>query len=585
MKSSRFLPVRCGCFAALVIATVAAPSIGTQAAAAELPLAEPFRTEYAGPDATGEHVLALWQFNSPEPAADVSGNGHELTLRGAGFVPQGRFGGGLRSYRGWPVEDQPHQARAKNNPDLTPAGAFTLELWIQPDDDLRGYPDAFLVDKKYVSDDDYQLVLLRETGPDTRQLRMSLGFGNESATWESDLLHVPPGVWKHLAFTYDGAGTGSFFVDGSLAGSERKTGYGRISPGRHDLVLGDRVGSYYHGFPGRIDQVRLARGVLRFTPIEFALLSPRRVFERMEQIEPLRFGVTNLTGQPLTGAKASFVLRGAGGQTVALPEIASGQQHVMEYRLDTALRPDTYTLSARVELPGDEPGSVSEAFSLVLVPRPAGPAMPVVMWGGASGRRDELRELGFTHTIGVGCDFRAVWDAEGPTQPGDDARIAAGIQELDAALAAGMRIVTSLSPGSWARGQAEFHRIGRDGQPYTGRHDVCARFERIQQFCGDVGQAMAKTYGSHPAFESALIHTEVRGESNLCFHEHDRQAFEKFAGFAIPEEAVNMRGVRYDKLPDFPEDRVIPDDHPIYVYYKWLWKEGDGWNDLHTRLH
>jgi hypothetical protein len=68
-------------------------------------------------------------------------------------------------------------------------------------------------------------------------------------------------------------------------------------------VLGDRVGSYYHGFPGRIDQVRLARGVLRFTPIEFALLSPRRVFERMEQIEPLRFGVTNLTGQPLTGAR------------------------------------------------------------------------------------------------------------------------------------------------------------------------------------------------------------------------------------------------------------------------------------------
>jgi hypothetical protein len=86
---------------------------------------------------------------------------------------------------------------------------------------------------------------------------MSLGFGNESATWESDLLHVPPGVWKHLAFTYDGAGTGAFFVDGSPAGSERKTDYGRISPGRHDLVLGDRVGSYYHGFPGRIDQVRL----------------------------------------------------------------------------------------------------------------------------------------------------------------------------------------------------------------------------------------------------------------------------------------------------------------------------------------
>jgi hypothetical protein len=111
--------------------------------AAELPLAEPFRTEYAGPHATGEHVLALWQFNPPEPEADASGNGHELTLRGAEFVEEGRFGGALRSYRGWPVEDQPHQARAKNSPNLTPAGAFTIELWIQPDDELREYPEAF----------------------------------------------------------------------------------------------------------------------------------------------------------------------------------------------------------------------------------------------------------------------------------------------------------------------------------------------------------------------------------------------------------------------------------------------------------
>jgi hypothetical protein len=585
MKLWYVLPVRVVYVAALITASLAASGGGAQAAEAELPLAEPFRTEYGGLHATGKHVLALWQFDSPNPATDASGNGHELTLRGAEFVEQGRFGGALRSYRGWPVEDKPHQARAKNSPNLTPAGAFTIELWIQPDDQLREYPDAFLVDKKYVSDDDYQLVLLRETGPDMRRLRMSLGFGDESATWQSDLLHVPPGVWRHIAFTYDGAGTGWFFVDGSPAGSERKTGYGRISPGRHDLVLGDRVGSHYHGFPGRIDQVRLAAGVLRFTPVEFQLVSPRRVFQRMEPVEPLRFAVTNLSHEPLTGARASFAVRGVGGQSLVLPDLASGARDVLEYRFDTALRPDTYELTVAVEVPGDEPFVVRDSFELVLVPRSTALRMPVVMWGGTSGRRDELREIGFTHTIGVGCDFRAVWDAEGPGPPGDEARIAAGIEELDAALAAGMRIVTSLSPGSWARGQEAYRRIRRDGDPYPTRHDVCARFERIQQFCGDVGQSMARAYGSHPAFESALLHTEVRGESNLCFHPHDQQAFQQFAGFPIPEEAVNMRGVRYDKLADFPADRVIPDDHPIYVYYKWLWKEGDGWNELHTRLN
>ncbi|MDZ7617247.1 MAG: LamG domain-containing protein, partial [Patescibacteria group bacterium] len=292
MSSRRVLAV----LRVVLIASTAPPLIAAIAWAqpADEPrqLAEPFRSEYAGEDATGEHVIALWQFNGPEPAADLSGNGHGLTLNGAEFVEGGRFGGALRSYRGWPAEDKPHQARAKNHPNLTPAGAFTIEMWIQPADALRGYPEAFLVDKKYVADHDYQLVLLPESAPDMRQLRMSLGFGSESAMWLSDLVHVLPGQWRHVAFTYDGEGTGAFFVDGSLAGSERKTGYGRIAAGRHDLVLGDRIGSYYHGFPGLMDQVRVTRGAREFTPLKFQLASPRRVFERMEQAELLRFTVT-----------------------------------------------------------------------------------------------------------------------------------------------------------------------------------------------------------------------------------------------------------------------------------------------------
>jgi hypothetical protein len=571
----------------VVVALIAAADAAAwgQPAEAGRPLAEPFRSEYTGDRATGKHVVALWQFDEPEPAADRSGNAHTLTLRGAEFVEDGRFGGALRSYRGWPDEDKPHQARAKNHPELTPTGAFTVEMWLRPADELRGYLDAFLLDKKYVDDNDYQLVLLRETAPDVRRLRMSLGFGDESAAWKSEAIHVPPGRWRHVAFTYDGAGTGTFFVDGSPAGSERKPGYARIAPGRHDLVLGDRIGSRHHGFPGWIDQVRIARGALEFAPVAFELLSPRRVFERMEEAEPLRFGVTNLTEGELSGARVSLALRGAETRRVELPGIASGGRHVVEYRLDTSLRPDVYELAASVELPGDEAFSTRKSFALTIVPRQPAGRMPVVMWGGAGGRRDELGEIGFTHTIGVGCDFRAVWEAGGPAQPGDDARIAAGIEELDAALAAGMRVVSSLSPGGWARSLPEYRRIGRDGQPYKGREDVCARFDRLRQFCGDVGESMARAYGRHPAFDAALIHTEVRDHSSVCFHDHDREAFDEFAGFPIPEEAATMRGIRYEKLPDFPADRVIPDDHPLYVYYKWLWKEGDGWNELHTRLH
>jgi len=45
------------------------------------------------------------------------------------------------------------------------------------------------------------------------------------------------------------------------------------------------------------------------------------------------------------------------------------------------------------------------------------------------------------------------------------------------------------------------------------------------------------------------------------------------------------RGIDYRELEDFPADRVIPDDHPVYVYYKWFWKQGDGWNAINTAVH
>ncbi len=82
-----------------------------------------------------------------------------------------------------------------------------------------------------------------------------------------------------------------------------------------------------------------------------------------------------------------------------------------------------------------------------------------------------------------------------------------------------------------------------------------------------------------------LIHTEVRDQTNLCFHPDDLQAFRRHAGFDIPPEATSKSGVRYASLKNFPADRVVPDDHPLLVFYRWFWKEGDGWNTLHSAVH
>ena len=94
-----------------------------------------------------------------------------------------------------------------NAPSLTPKGAFTLELWIKPKAELNAdYPESFLLDKKYVANDDYQLILGAVDDGGNRMLRACLGFGKESATWYAKSASFPPDQWRHVAFTYDGNG-------------------------------------------------------------------------------------------------------------------------------------------------------------------------------------------------------------------------------------------------------------------------------------------------------------------------------------------------------------------------------------------
>lgn len=558
---------------------------GVALAQAPVRLAEPFENAYTGEDATGDHVIALWQFEPGAETADSSGNGHELRLKGAQFVATGRFGGGLESFRGWPDVDQPHQAIAANRPELSPKGAFTIELWICPKPDLEGYPEAFVLDKKYVDQTDYQLTLSAAGPHGSRRWLMRLGFGAETVTWQSDDLRYEPGVWHHVAFVYDGAGTGSFYIDGRAMGSTTQPGYGSIAPGTKDLHIGDRVGSYYHGFPGYIDEVRICKGALQFLPARFRLVSRRRAFVRMEQGASLSFELTNHRREELSGARASFALGSLPALTVDLPTLPSGARHPVELPLDTTVRPDEYPLRATIELPGDPPYRSTETFAVTIVPRPLPHRMPVVMWGSSLDELDRLLDIGFTHCTGPGVDLKAVWDAGQPVPATTDAALDGLYPKLDRALARGFGVYLPLSPGSWLRSNEALRRVGRDGKLYEKSTDICASRPEIREFCYNVGRSAAQTYGDHPAVQAALIHTEVRDDTQLCFHDHDCAAFRAFAGYDIPEQAAAKWGTPYTGLEGFPADRVIPDDDPLLTYYRWFWTVGDGWNALHTAVH
>ncbi|NOZ24266.1 MAG: LamG domain-containing protein [Planctomycetes bacterium] len=592
-------------------------------------LCEPWETEYKGDDATGKHVIALWQFNPGSEAKDNSGHGHDLKPAGAKFSKEGKFGGALESFCGWPVGDKKHAATAANSPGLTPKGAFTIEFWMKPKPEFKDYPDCFFIDKKYVDHTDYQIILGGAgRRSESRAWRAILGFGGDSQTYYSEKRSYEPGKWYHIAFTYDGAGTGAFYVNGIPIGKTTYPGRKNIVPGKKPLSIGDRIGSYYHGFPGYIDQVRISNGVREFCPARFAFVSERTSFRRMEKGQVLRFTLTNLLRVPLKGAVARVSMSGYCEKTFNLPELAAGETKHIDYPLDTSLRPDTYQVKASITIPRDRghdagpPKSNAapkatpavkgkaapkapivspeayvgeESFPVTIVARRTPNTMPVVMWGGHGNSIEtvkRMKDIGFTHCLGLSCDFKKIWDAGKPID--ECARpdyVARAKEMLNLCLAENFGVIAGLSPGSWLRRtQDKMRRIDRKGKPYGGKDkdkgDVCGQFPEARKFCYNVGASVAQTYGKFPAFEASMVHTEVRGHTRPCFHQRDKDAFKKFAGYDIPEEVTSSsRGVKYEKLKDFPADRIIPDDNPILTYYKWFWKTGDGWNPMHTALH
>lgn len=551
------------------------------------PLMETWETGYRGGDATGPHVMAYWKFDGDAASAlrDLSGKGHDLKLEGGGILSAtGRTGGALESFPGFPVQDKRHAAATPHRPDLSPSGAFTLEMWIAPKAEFTDTLRCFLLDKKYVDHTDYQWQLGEADKSGRRRMWVTMGFGAESRTFYSGAARFETGVWRHVAFTYDGAGEGRFFIDGEAAGIHRHKGVAAPVPGTKPLSIGDRLGSNYGGFPGRIDEVRLSRGVLAFEPVALTIASPRRAWERMEVAKPIEVSCTNLRRYPLDHATLRLTWSDGGGtETLTLPNLPSGEKHVVTFPVNTALRPGEYVFRARLELGEPKPFATGRESTFTIAGRKT-ERMPVIMWGAGGEEIPRLKAIGFTHFIGMSALTADLWKEKRVMPPGDAEYIKRNRRFLDDALVNGLEVIAGVSPATVLESDPANLRVGRDGKPYP-REDICASIPEFAPFFRNVGAGVTEAYGDHPAFTMALVNTEVRDSSTPSFNAVDIENYRAFSGGDIPSEAGFRGGVEWRKLKDFPENRVIPDEHPILKYYRWFWTVGDGWNGLHTAVH
>lgn len=557
---------------------------------------------YSDVAATGPNVLGLWKFDGDESSftSDSSSHKHPGILRGAKQSPQGRFGQGLESSAGYPVVDTSHAMHVSRSPSLSPLAAFTVELWIRPKDTAE-FPETYapvLMDMKYVPGNHtgFMLTLTPASSTGTRQLAIEIGTGTASFHWYSLPFQMVTDAWQHVAFTYDGAGTVEFFVNGAETGRTTKPAAGAMAAPIQNLSIGDRIGSLYRGFPGYIDEVRITNGVREFRPVKFAPEMNRFVFRRMSEDACLTARLVNQTGEGLSDANVSVRMPDGSIQPIAIPDLAAGASHAIRVDVDTSLKPGEYSVELSVILP--QWGSSDRGYQsvtripMVIVHRPVPDQMPVVMWGvgGTEGVIKEiprLKQIGFTHCLGLRCDFQKIWDDGAEALPGSAESIREGREMLNAALEHDLQIVASLSPGGWlptAEVGKPFQRVDRDGKHYE-RSDINGLFPQVQDFVFNTGAAMSRAYGDHPALSAALLHTEVRDGSQLSFLPIDKEAYRQASGADIPDEVTIKNGVQWGHIAGFPQNRVIADDDPILKYLKWFWQNGDGWNDLHSRLN
>ncbi len=317
--------------------------------------------------------------------------------------------------------------------------------------------------------------------------------------------------------------------------------------------------------------------------LDFA--ASRRAFVRMEADASTRIMLHNTLAQVVDDVRVQVELAQT-LQTFALGQLAPGAQAMVRLEVDARLRPDDYPMVVHVsgQVAG-QPVGIDTARTIVITARPI-ERMPVLMWGG--GDAETLNDIGFTHKLIWLQDYGRVWDAGAPTQAVAEDKLAEPGEMLDDLLARGLGGAVYLYPGRWV-GRTEgvretFDRVDRQGVA-RGRENTCATFPEVQAYAYNIGASVAQTFGHYPALQASLVHSEIRDATDLCFHDHDRAAYRDFAGVDIPELATSKSGVRRASLSAFPADRVVPDDDALLQFYRWFWKQGDGWNRLHTQVH
>jgi len=547
------------------------PSVAVALKAASVSLPAPPALEL------DENCIAVWDFAAGSLVSNPGG--FQLALRGESALVQAADAAALQVE--FPADNRQAGGAActKYYAELNPEGAFSVSLSFFPRseyfDPLKGHTH-YLLDNKYIlnpsaSQEGYHkgFALVLAANGNLVTPRAYFGFGTFSNSASGKRSAIELDRWHSLEMHFHGNGKVTFKLDGQEAG-ESQVNPGPITPSRNRFCIGDRVGSGYSPFGGYIAAVRMRKE--KDSNYSFSASQwHRRGFVRLEEQPTLHTEFINLSKQELSNVVVKASIAGLPEvQTQALASVPLMGKAVQQWKLEPTLLPGEYQLEMRL-FDAAEQLLHSEAVDFYMAAEPAD-ILPLVMWGG--GQADILKDIGFTHYISNLTPHRGELS---------DTALISGLERLDQALKRGMYVVDSVFGKYRFRTEKRFLRTGRDGQPYSNA-GIEASNPAVRQEFQELMQSVGQAFGEHPAWNATMLNSEIRGSSRPSFGGPEPAAFKAYAGYDIPAEINGAYPPPYRSNPALPWDQVLPDDYPPLVFMRWFWKQGDGWNPLHSLL-
>lgn len=527
----------------------------------------------------GSSLTAMWDFST---GSFHSTNGKFLML------PRGKTlaaGGALVVVP--PGKDTPEGIIAREvYPHLSPKGAFRFKAVFS----IEEYPGKkqnilHLWDSSYVTykskdsryNRGFNVLLFRNRGKETFSPCVFLGFGPKGSLALYGKPFQPlPGKKYTLAFDYDGLDTLKLFFGGKLVSSKKfSPAPGGISPAFFKAVIGARGCSTHTPFSGKIFLIELSEYrrpalLLRFTG--------RRSFKRDEKAPALSLELKKILPGKVTDLKL-FSCSGEKKRVLLSREVfpASGLEFALPVKAN--LLPGSYRGKLLLEYKHDS-GRVTKEYPYIYHTAPVSrELMPVIAADGFRLDTDfsRLRKLGFNQVR-----FPALSQIFFKTLTPEATEIEKRFQVLDDLYRMNMRM---LDPSYYPITLRErFPRYDKEGKIIRkhGRKaaSLDASHPEVFRKTRAVTRAVALTFGKHPAFAGASINEEQRDSTAPTYSGTAPEAFRKFAKFPIPKELG-----RYDLIREtIPFSGIVGETNPLFIYYRWFWKDGDGWNPLNSMM-